>query len=139
MALVCTILILLQVFLNIECSHLSLQGYTPLKINEIACTAEKLRVSKANQVFNIRTTINVSRINVLCLAFLYSFCLISISQQSNGGRYTCNHEGDVHCSEGWDDEVPQDDTNRCAIPKCDAECKHGLCTSPNFCACEVGW
>jgi len=99
--LVGTILILFKAFLNVECSHLSVQGYTSMMINEIACTAEKLR--------------------------------------SNGGRYTCNHEGDVHCSEGWADEVPHDDTNRCAIPKCDAECKHGMCTSPNFCACEVGW
>ena len=60
--------------------------------------------------------------------------------QSNGGRYTCNHEGDVHCTEGWEDENPIDDANRCAIPKCDPTCKpHGICTSPNFCACEVGW
>jgi len=101
MAFYYTVLLILQAILHIECSAFKHQGYTPLKINEIACTAEKLK--------------------------------------SNGGRYTCDHEGNVHCSEGWEDEPVIDDSNRCAIPVCDANCVHGMCTSPNFCACEVGW
>lgn len=96
------IFLILQAFLNIECiSNFKSRGYTPLKINEIACTAEKLK--------------------------------------SNGGRYTCDHEGNVHCADGWKDENPRDDSNRCAVPNCEAECNHGMCTSPNYCACEVGW
>ena len=46
MTLTYTLLVVAQVFTTIKCSHLSLQGYTPLRINEIACTAEKLKVSK---------------------------------------------------------------------------------------------
>ena len=46
MTLTYTLLVVVQVFNTIKCSHLSLQGYTPLRINEIACTAEKLKVSK---------------------------------------------------------------------------------------------
>ena len=46
MTLTYTLLVVAQVLTTIKCSHLSLQGYTPLRINEIACTAEKLKVSK---------------------------------------------------------------------------------------------
>ena len=46
MTLTYTLLVVAQVLATIKCSHLSLQGYTPLRINEIACTAEKLKVSK---------------------------------------------------------------------------------------------
>jgi len=96
------VLLFLQAILNVNCTSIvKTKGYTPLKINKVACTAEKLK--------------------------------------SNGGRYTCDHKGMVHCSEGWKDESPVDDTNRCAEPICDAACDHGMCTSPNYCACEVGW
>lgn len=103
MALAFLTFVIFEVFIQTQGSHISFNvGYTPLRINEIACTAEKLK--------------------------------------SNGGRYTCDYKGQVHCTEGWADDEPEEDANRCALPVCEPKCKpHGLCTSPNFCACEVGW
>ena len=34
---------------------------------------------------------------------------------------------------------PSDPLNPCAEPICENGCVHGLCKSPNFCACQVGW
>ena len=45
MAFYYTLLLILPTILHIEGSAFKHQGYTPLKINEIACTAEKLKVS----------------------------------------------------------------------------------------------
>ena len=45
MAFYFTLFLVLQAILHIEGSAFKHQGYTPLKINEIACTAEKLKVS----------------------------------------------------------------------------------------------
>ena len=50
MAFYFTLFLVLQAILHIEGSAFKHQGYTPLKINEIACTAEKLKVS-----FNFET------------------------------------------------------------------------------------
>ena len=45
MAFYYTLLLILPTILHIEGSAFKHQGYTPLKINEIACTAEKLKVT----------------------------------------------------------------------------------------------
>ena len=47
MAFYFTLFLVLQAILHIEGSAFKHQGYTPLKINEIACTAEKLKVSSS--------------------------------------------------------------------------------------------
>ena len=52
MAFCYTLLLVLQAILHIEGSAFKHQGYTPLKINEIACTAEKLKVCSNFKVKN---------------------------------------------------------------------------------------
>jgi len=58
--------------------------------------------------------------------------------------YICDHEGTVICQSGWKQPINIDEATRnpCSEPICDHAgmgCEHGVCRSPNFCACEVGW
>ena len=48
-----TIILILPVILQIEGSAFKYKGYTPLEINEVACTAEKLKVI-SNSITELR-------------------------------------------------------------------------------------
>ena len=59
--------------------------------------------------------------------------------------YICTKAGEIICQTGWREPTDPDQRNPlipCAEPICDhtnAGCVHGVCKSPNYCACEVGW
>jgi len=52
--------------------------------------------------------------------------------------YTCTSSGEVICQNGWQEPNDSDPMNPCSQPICQ-ECMHGICVSPDLCACEVGW
>jgi len=58
--------------------------------------------------------------------------------------YICDHNGNVICQAGWKqpENMKEAIRNPCSEPICNHAnlgCMHGVCRSPNFCACEVGW
>jgi len=58
--------------------------------------------------------------------------------------YICDYKGNVICQSGWRQPTDPEESvrNPCSDPICHHAgmgCKHGICRSPNFCACEVGW
>ena len=59
--------------------------------------------------------------------------------------YICTKAGEIICQTGWREPIDHDKRNPltpCAEPICDhtsAGCIHGICRSPDYCACEVGW
>merc|ERR1719431_1457061 len=58
--------------------------------------------------------------------------------------YICDHKGTVICQAGWKqpENLKEATRNPCSEPICNHDnlgCLHGVCRSPNFCACEVGW
>ena len=72
---------------------------------------------------------------------------ISILFKKSTTRYFCDASGDIICQDGWREPLdsnnnginPSNPLNPCGEPICENGCVHGVCKSPNFCACQVGW